>query len=412
MLRAASIAAMEQAPRAPRRVLPAIVLAQLLGTAPWFAVNAVMPQLRADYGWPASALATLSSAIQWGFIAGTLVFALLALADRHSARRVFLICALAAAGCTLASAAFASNYAALIGWRAATGFFLAGIYPVGMKLAALWFPRGLGAALGWLIGALVVGSASAHALRAISLGGAGDAPWAVVFVGVALAAALAGVLVIVLVPEPAHAAAPASGLRLGALGRIWADRRLRASVFGYFGHMVELYTLWVLVPLILATRLVGAATLSWWSFGVLAAGALGCVGGGLLAQRWGSARVAAVQLAVSGACCFAAPWLLGAPLAIFLAWMVLWGITVAGDSPQFSALTASNAPRDAVGSVLTLVNSIGFAISALSIEFFVRWAQHAPLAQVLPWVGLGPVVGLLMLRPLLRPTETPLRQSS
>jgi DHA1 family inner membrane transport protein len=92
--------------------------------------------------------------------------------------------------------------------------------------------------------------------------------------------------------------------------------------------------------------------------------------------------------------------------------MVLWGITVAGDSPQFSALTASNAPRDAVGSVLTLVNSIGFAISALSIEFFVRWAQHAPLAQVLPWVGLGPVVGLLMLRPLLRPTETPLRQSS
>jgi DHA1 family inner membrane transport protein len=383
--------------RAPRRVLPAIVLAQLLGTAPWFAVNAVMPQLRADYGWPASALATLSSAIQWGFIAGTLVFALLALADRHSARRVFLICALAAAGCTLASAAFASNYAALIGWRAATGFFLAGIYPVGMKLAALWFPRGLGAALGWLVGALVVGSASAHALRAAG----SDAPWAFVFVGVAVAAALGGLIVIALVPEPAHTVAPASGLRLSALGRIWTDRRLRASAFGYFGHMVELYTLWVLAPLILATRLAGASTLSWWAFGVLAAGALGCIGGGLLAKRWGSANVAAVQLGISGACCFAAPWLLGAPLAIFLAWMVLWGITVAGDSPQFSALTAGNAPRDAVGSVLTLVNSIGFAISALSIEFFVRWAEHAPLAQVLPWVGLGPVVGLLMLRPLL-----------
>jgi DHA1 family inner membrane transport protein len=387
---------------APRRVLPVIVLAQLLGTAPWFAVNAVMPQLRADYGWPASALATLSSAIQWGFIAGTLVFALLALADRHSARRVFLVCAFAAAGCTLAGAAFASNYAALIGWRAATGFFLAGIYPVGMKLAALWFPRGLGAALGWLVGALVVGSASAHALRALGH----EAPWQWVFGGVALAAALAGLLVIALVPEPAHHAPPrASGLRLGALSRIWSDRALRASAFGYFGHMVELYTLWVLVPVILATRLGGdsaGAALSWWAFGVLAAGALGCVGGGLLARRWGSARVAAVQLGISGACCFAAPWLLGAPLAIFLGWMVVWGITVAGDSPQFSALTAGNAPRDAVGSVLTLVNSIGFAVSALSIEYFVRWAEHAPLAQVLPWVGLGPALGLLMLRPLLR----------
>lgn len=392
---------------APRRVLPAIVLAQLLGTAPWFAVNAVMPQLRADYGWPAAALATLSSAIQWGFIAGTLVFALLALADRHSARRVFLVCALAAAGCTLAAAAFASNYAALIGWRAATGFFLAGIYPVGMKLAALWFPRGLGAALGWLVGALVIGSASAHALRAVSISGGSEAPWSVVFVGVALAAALAGLLVIALVPEPAHAALRGNGLRLGALGAIWSDRQLRASAFGYFGHMVELYTLWVLVPLILATRIAAGAALSWWAFGVLAAGAVGCVGGGLLARRWGSARVAAVQLATSGLCCIAAPLLLSAPLALFLAWMLLWGVTVAGDSPQFSALTANNAPREAIGSVLTLVNSIGFAISALSIEFFVRWSEYAPLAQLLPWIGLGPVVGLVMLRPLLAIPRAP-----
>lgn len=395
----------------PRRVLPVIVLAQLLGTAPWFAVNAVMPQLQADHGWPVAALATLSSAIQWGFIAGTLVFALFALADRHSARRVFLVCALAAAGCTLAAAAFAADFGALVAWRAATGFFLAGIYPVGMKLAALWFPRGLGAALGWLVGALVVGSASAHALRAIGH----ESPWQWVFAGVALAAALAGLLCFLLVPEPAHhAPAAGSGLRLGALKRIATDRRLRASAFGYFGHMVELYTLWVLVPLILASRLgtQAGATLSWWAFGILAAGALGCIGGGLLARRAGSARVAALQLATSGLCCFAAPWLLGAPMAVFLAWLVLWGITVAGDSPQFSALTASNAPRDAVGSVLTLVNSAGFAISAVSIEFFVRWAETAPLAEVLPWIGLGPVVGLVCLRPLLGATGTPPPRSS
>jgi MFS transporter, DHA1 family, inner membrane transport protein len=295
----------------------------------------------------------------------------------------------------------ASSYGALVAWRALTGFFLAGIYPVGMKIAAQWFPRGLGAALGWLVGALVVGSASAHALRALAGGGAG-LPWQVVFVAVALLCVAAGLAMVWLVPEPAHVTpAPAAGLRLSALASLWRDRRVRASAFGYFGHMWELYTVWVLMPTLLATRLAESVAVSWWAFVALGAGALGCIGGGQLVARWGSARVAAAQLAVSGLCCLAAPWLMPAALGLFLAWLVLWGITVVGDSPQFSALTAANAPREAVGSVLTLTNSIGFAISALSIEVFVRAAASASLAQVLPWLAIGPLVGLLALRPLL-----------
>ena len=145
--------------------------------------------------------------------------------------------------------------------------------------------------------------------------------------------------------------------------------------------------------------------MSWWAFAVLGAGAVGCIGGGLLARRLGSARVAAVQLAISGALCLASPWLLQAPLPWFLAGLLLWGVTVAGDSPQFSALTATNAPREAVGSVLTLVNSIGFAISALSIELFVRLASQWPLGQVLPWLAVGPMLGLVALRPLLAATR-------
>ena len=159
--------------------------------------------------------------------------------------------------------------------------------------------------------------------------------------------------------------------------------------------------MWVLMPAILATRLVDSVAVSWWAFAVLGAGALGCIAGGQLVARWGSARVAAVQLAVSGACCLAAPWIMQGPLWLFLAALVLWGITVVGDSPQFSALTAANAPREAVGSVLTLTNGIGFAISALSIEVFVRAAATSSLAQVLPWLALGPMLGLLALRPLL-----------
>ena len=177
---------------------------------------------------------------------------------------------------------------------------------------------------------------------------------------------------------------------------------MRASVLGYFGHMWELYTLWVLLPLILATRLSDATSVSWWAFVALGAGALGCVAGGLLARARGSAPVAAVNLSISGLCCLAAPWMLAAPLPLFLAWLVLWGVTVAGDSPQFSALTAANAPREAVGSVLTLTNSIGFAISVLSILLFVALSARHPVAQLMPWLALGPALGLWALWPLLR----------
>jgi predicted MFS family arabinose efflux permease len=388
---------------APRLVLPVLVFAQFAGTSLWFAVNAVMPDLQRELGWPAAAVGTLTSALQLGFIAGTLVFALLAVADRYSARRVFLLCSLAGAACTVAAWATVRDYAALVAWRAATGFFLAGIYPVGMKIASQWFPKGLGAALGLLVGALVLGSASAHGLR--GLGAA--LPWPSVMLGVAALAAAGGALLYALLPEPPHPAhARPSHFDWHALATLWTDRKVRASVFGYFGHMWELYTVWVLVPLILATRLDGAA-LSFAAFGVLGAGALGCVAGGRWAQRVGSARVAAVQLAISGLCCLAAYWLIDAPAWLFAAWLVLWGITVAGDSPQFSALTATNAPRHAVGSVLTLTNSIGFAISIVSIELHVRLAQHVPLDRLLPWLAIGPALGLWMLRGLRRDAPAP-----
>jgi MFS family permease len=244
--------------------------------------------------------------VQAGFILGTLVFALLAVADRHSARRVFFICALASAGCTLAAAASASSFSALWGWRAATGFCLAGIYPVGMKIASQWFPQGLGAALGLLVGALVIGTASPHALRALGA----QWPWTWVFGGVAAASVAGGLLVLLAIPEPAaRPAGRGAGVHLRDLASLWTDRRVRASVFGYFGHMWELYSMMVLVPLILATRLQGAA-LSWGAFAVIGAGAMGCAGGGALVRRWGSARVAGVQLGLSGLCGLLAPWLL------------------------------------------------------------------------------------------------------
>jgi MFS transporter, DHA1 family, inner membrane transport protein len=380
----------------PLHVLPVLVLAQFAGTSLWFAVNAVMPDLQQAFGWPATAVGSLTSALQWGFIAGTLVFAVLALADRFRATRVFMCCALAGAACTVGAWAMVADFTALLAWRFATGFFLAGIYPVGMKIASQWYRQGLGAALGYLVGALVLGSASAHGLRAVA-----DAlPWPSIMLGVAALAAAGGLLILTL-GEPPQAPVRVTRMQWQALGTLWTDARVRSSVLGYFGHMWELYTLWVLLPLILGTRLSGV-DLSWAAFVMLGSGAVGCVMGGYAAKRWGSARVAAVFLGISGLCCLLAPAMVHAADAVFYLWLLVWGISVAGDSPQFSTLTARNAPPQAVGSVLTLTNSIGFAISTLSILLFVALTDWLPLGWLLMGLALGPALGLWALRLLVR----------
>jgi MFS family permease len=390
----------------PRRILPVIVLSQFAGTSLWFAVNAVMPDLQRAWGLPPGAVGMLTSAVQLGFVAGTLVFALLMLADRFAPSRVFLICSLLGAALNAATVWVPGDLTLLLALRFGVGFLLAGIYPVGMKIAASWYRERLGAVMGVLIGALVLGTALPHGLRALAgdaglpaMAGGGS-PWQAVVLGVSLLAALGGVATAWLVPESPHLVRGARTTPR-ALGLIWTDRRLRASVFGYFGHMWELYAFFVLVPLIVATRLAGTSV-SAAAFWIIAVGSAGCVGGGLLVRRFGSARVAQLQLAISGACCVAAPLMLAAPLPWFMAWMLLWGVTVSGDSPQFSTLTAQNAPPAVAGSVLTFANCIGFAISVLSIELFVRATQAWPLPVVLPWLGLGPALGLLMFRPLLR----------
>ena len=390
-------------PPRPARILPAIVLAQFAGTSVWFAGNAVLPDLQRDWGLPGSALAAVTSAVQLGFVVGTLVFALLNVADRFSARRVFLVSALAAAACNAAAVAlppFESRYAGLVALRVATGFFLAGIYPVGMRIAAGWYREGLGSALGWLTGALVVGTAFPHLLRGLGQ----ELPWAAVTLAVSAVAAAGGLLLHALVPDGPHLPG-GSRFDAGALAAIFRSRDFRASAGGYFGHMWELYTFWALTPVLLAAYAAWHGTtlnVALASFAVIAVGAVGCVGGGIASLRRGSAPVAAAQLAASGACCLALPLAFLAPPPAFLAFMLFWGIVVVGDSAQFSALTAATAPRERVGSALTLVTSAGFALTIASIL-----ATSASLAVLearyafVP-VALGPALGLFAFRRLAR----------
>jgi MFS transporter, DHA1 family, inner membrane transport protein len=385
---------------APRHILPAIALSQLAGSSLWFAINAVMPDLQRDAALPDVAVGWLTAAVQLGFIVGTLVFALFAVADRFSPRQVFLVCSLLGAALAAATAWLPPQLPVLLVLRFATGVCLAGIYPVGMKIAAGWYAQGLGWALGVLVGALVLGTALPYGLRALGTAW----PWQTVMASVGAIAAAGGVLMATAVPDGPHLAARGvhAGWSPAGLAVVWHDRRLRASVLGYFGHMGELYALIVLLPAVIGLRIAEGAASSWWAFAAIAAGTIGCVGGGLWARRIGGARVAALQLACSGACALAAPWMLDAPLVPWALWLLLWGMTVSGDSPQFSALTATNAPRALVGSVLTLVNSIGFAISTATIVLFVHMAGVWPLHAVLPWLAVGPIIGVWCLRPLWR----------
>jgi MFS family permease len=393
--------------KVPRRILPAIVLSQLAGTAPWFACNAVIPDLAEQWGLPVSSVSDLTSAVQGGFIAGTLTFAIFMVADRFPARAVFLICALASAIFNAAVTVIpsmvgegdpAQTLRVLLLFRFLTGFFIAGIYPVGMKIAAGWYDRGLGAALGFLVGALVLGTAMPHGLRAFA-GTTALWSWQSVILSVSVITSMGGAVMYFVVP-PSRRLSAVKRVDPRALFVIWRDETVRAPAFGYFGHMWELYTFWLLVPTIVAQR-VPAEDVSLTSFLVIGVGFFGCVIGGLFAPRIGSGMVAALQLATSGLCCLLSPFLLGSPLPVFVMWLILWGVTVVGDSPQFSTLVANGSGRESVGSVLTLVNCIGFAITIVSMQAIAWLMEQASLSIALPVLAVGPVLGLLALRPLL-----------
>lgn len=382
--------------RRPARILPVVVVAQFAGSSAWFAGNAVLVDLESAWRLAPGAVGEVTAAVQLGFIIGTLVFAVLAIADRVSPRVVFLACACACAAANAAILVAPPGMTTLLACRFATGFFLAGIYPVGMKIASGWYQGGLGRALGFLVGALILGTAFPHLLKALGQ----QWPWQAVIAGISAACAAGGLLMFAWVPDGPHLA---RGARFdpGALGRIFASPRFRASAFGYFGHMWELYAFLAFVPLAIALH-APAGQVALWSFCVIGAGALGCVGGGLLAPRVGSARVACFQLAASGLCCAISPWMLLASDPVALGFLVFWGMVVSGDSPQFSALNAANAPSEWVGSALTIANCIGFAITIASLQLLGSLAGRLPVEWLFVWLLPGPVIGLWSMRRLLR----------
>lgn len=375
----------------PIALLPIIVFSQFAGTSLWFAGNAIINDIQ-----PASSggFANITSIVQFGFIAGTLAFSILTIADRFSASRVFFFSSLTASSANLILIWLAKDISWLMTLRFVTGFFLAGIYPVGMKIAAEHFSKKLGNALGFLVGALVFGTAFPHILRSELQG----LDWQNVLLFTSCLAFAGGLLILIFVPGTRSQSK--SSLKFNTAYTVFRSSNFKAAAFGYFGHMWELYTFWAFVPFVLSTyNQINNADVNVpiWSFIVIATGGLGCILGGIISQKAGSKKVAFYSLLISGICCLASPVIFHFTKGYFLLILLIWGLTVVSDSPQFSTLVAQSAPRENKGTALTIVTSIGFAITIASIQLLKYASDHWKENSLLLLLA-GPLLGLLFLR--------------
>jgi len=376
-----------------------IALAELFGTALWFTPNAVIGDLQQAWSLAATDLGWLTGAVQVGFLLGTLAIGLSGLADRRDASRLFVsACLLGAAANALLP--LAGGLWPAVGLRLITGMALAGIYPIGMKLMVGWAPGRTGLGLAWLVGMLVIGTALPHALQGLSLLEAFRLPWASGVWGASSLALIAALLVWRLgeAPEVAAAKVTAPGKRPAFDLSVFAIAGYRRAAGGYFGHMWELYTLWALIPLLLAQAWPEAsrAGLALGSFALIAIGGPVCWLGGWLSQTLGSRRVAMLGLAGSGICGLLYPWLASASTPVLVIFLGLWSALAVVDSAHFSALSARACPSHLLGTGLTLQNAIGFGISVVSLVLLMPlWPL---LGEWLAWLLVpGPAIGLWLI---------------
>ncbi len=392
--------------RAARRTLILVAAAELLGTTLWFSGTAAIPELTRVWRSDLSVGAWLTMSVQLGFVTGALLVALFNLPDIFKASRVF---AASAIGAAAANAAFAwiapGSIAGALVMRFLTGAFIAGMYPVGMKILSGWFRDGRGTALGILVGALTVGKAAPYAVA-----GASALPWQWMAFTCSGFALLAALLIAMGVQEGPYSA-PQPPLDLHQVGAILHNRPLPLANLGYFGHMWELYSMWGWIALMLAAS-AGEQNraVAWGAFAAIASGAIGCVWAGRVADHGAGvtslqdrlarrARVTIIAMSVSGACCLLAAavfqhfWLL-------LVVSIVWGISIVADSAQFSAIVSEVSDKRYVGTALALQTAVGFLLTVVSIRVMGAIGEHLGWPWAAAAMSIGPALGIIAMRRL------------
>jgi len=380
-----------------RRALGLVSLAVLLASSTWFSGTAAAPVLKKTWDLSDVQASWLTIAVQLGFIAGTFIFALLNLADVFKSRRVFFFSALAGAVFNAAFALFSRGLGPAVFLRFLTGLTLAGVYPVGMKIVAQWYRRGLGWGLGVMVGALTLGTALPYLILALG----GVVRWRV-WVSAASGLAVVGGLIVRYVLGDGPYLGQAARFDFRAAFRLFGHRPFLLQSLGYFGHMGELYALWSLGGFFIAARFIGRRplapeTVSLLMFAVVAAGTAGCVLGGLLSRRRGARTVALSSLSVSAICGLLSSLIFTLQGTLFVLVMLVWGAAAVADSAQFSALAAEACPAEYTGTALTIQNGIGFAVTVISIPLVARLGQIAGWRWAFTALAIGPVLGALAL---------------
>ena len=374
------------------RALGLLSFAVLFGMSIWLTASAIAPELQRIWNLTDSQVGWLTTLVQLGFVAGTAVAAVLNLADVMPSRRYFAISGVLA-GISNAAMLVVPDYESALLFRFLTGFFLAGVYPPAMKMISTWFRSARGMAIGTIVGALTVGKATPYLLKLFE--GASLVP---VIGGSSSAAVMGGLLVLVAYRDGPY---PFGGVAFswGLVIRVMKDRPTRLATGGYLGHMWELYAAWSTIGIFFSQFFVAggghspAADVA--AFGMIAAGGLGAVMAGRWADRWGRERTAIWMMAISGGCALTMGWLMDASAWIVVPVALIWGFTIVADSAQFSAIVTEVAPPESVGTALMLQTSVGFALTAVSIQVTI-W-----LAEVVGWevaygvLAVGPALGII-----------------